>query len=170
MWFDHLEHLELNSISVKDLKDDLNAHTLIGYLVTNEKVLRYKESAKLVFSNIVKNKSHRMALLPEQSSVIFNKYNLNMVQTKSLGLHQTYESTCDTVYTVHHSVSVGAAASQQEGSDLLLIKRGDSVLGDRILSISRIECFEFSILNTSRTLLIDHNDNIVVKNMRDYEA
>jgi len=52
----------------------------------------------------------------------------------------------------------------------VLIKRGDKVLGDRILSMSRIDCLEFSILNTTRTLLVNHNDNIVVKNMRDYEA
>ena len=36
--------------------------------------------------------------------------------------------------------------------------------------MSKIDCLEFSILNTARSLLVNHNDNIVVKNMRDYEA
>jgi hypothetical protein len=39
LWFDHLEHLELDSTSLRELKEDLNAHTLIGYLVSNDKVL-----------------------------------------------------------------------------------------------------------------------------------
>lgn len=111
-----------------------------------------------------------MALLPEQSSKLFVKYNLNMVQTKSLGLHQTYDSLCDTVYSTYYQVSVGASTTQQEGSNLVLIKRGDKVLGDRILSISRIDCLEFSILNKARSLLVSHNDNMMVKSMRDYEA
>jgi hypothetical protein len=93
-----------------------------------------------------------------------------MVQTKSLGIHQSYDSLCDTMYSAHHEVSVGAAATQQEGTNLVLIKRGDQVLGDRILSISRIDCLEFSILAAARSLLVNHNDNIVVKNVRDYEA
>ena len=87
LWFHHLESLQLNSISLEDLKKDLNAHTLVGTLISDEGVLQYNENVKLVFSNIVKNKSHRMALLPEQSSSIFAKYNLGMVETKSLGFH-----------------------------------------------------------------------------------
>jgi len=117
--------LKLNSISLEDLKGDLNAHTLIGTLISDEGVLQYKENVKLVFSNIVKNKSHRMALLPEQSSTIFVKYNLGMVETKSLGFHQTYDQVCDTVYSVHNQVTIGNAASQQEGTNIMLIKRGD---------------------------------------------
>lgn len=92
-----------------------------------------------------------------------------MVQTKSLGFHSTYDAICDTIYTAHHQISVGNASNQQEGSNLVLIKRGDKTLGDRLLSISRIDCHEFSILNTSRSLLINHNDNLVTKNMREYE-
>lgn len=94
-----------------------------------------------------------MALLPEQSFALMSKYNLTAAPTKSLGLCASFDQLCDMIRVAHGEAVTGKVAKVQEGVNIWLIKRNDKVHGDRILSISRVECIEFTILNEMRHLL-----------------
>jgi len=136
---------------VSSLKEDLTDHTLIGHFLSadesslSDQVLMYK-SDRLVFTAIVGNNSHRIALLPEQTCQILTKYDLPMAETKSLGVQSSYSEMCDALLKAHWETSTAKTAEVNEGAIFWLIRRSDKQMGDRVLSLSQVESLEFVML------------------------
>jgi len=143
-WFDLLSNIQ----DVEELKTLLQEHTFVGTVLLNEssnQAIKYDQNM-LIFNAIVKHTSHRVCLLPEQSSEIFERYSLPMAPTSSLGTCKDYDELCDTLYVNYCDVSVSTIELKNEGYNIILVKRKDEVVGDRVLSISKTESIQFQLI------------------------
>lgn len=74
-WFKLLERVS----DLDKFKSDIKDITLIATLITNENpesLFSYSNEDKLVFFAAVNNNQHRICLLPEQLSGLFEQHNL----------------------------------------------------------------------------------------------
>ena len=114
--------------------------------------MRYSEE-QLVFAAIVKNNSHRISVLPEQASDFCQKYNLPMANTVSKGMASSYDELCDLIYVSACETGSGSLETQNNGQHIILISRTDTQIGDRVLSISKVDTVEYTILKEMRVAL-----------------
>lgn len=127
-------------------------------------------SDNLVFSSIVKNTSFQIALLPEKVSAICQQYELPLLKFKSRSTCQSYEELCDKLYSFICEVSRQQVCDANVGDLLYLVKRGDHKMGDRILSVSRVEAIEYKILKDLRQTLFFFTKQMNEKTLREVEA
>jgi hypothetical protein len=169
-WFSLLDDVK----DIASLRQDLTDHTLVGHLLSADKdnlqdqIIMYT-SDRLVFTAIVGNKSHRIALLPEQTSSILTKHNLPLAQTKSLGVCTTYSEMCDTLSSAHREVSTTKTSDVNEGAIFWLVRRSDKQMGDRVLSLSQVESLEFVMLRELKMSLRSFMKSTAQKGYRQVE-
>jgi len=76
-----------------------------------------------------------------------------MALTHSLGVCTGYDELCDHLYVASCNTASASITVANEGHNIFLVKRNDPSMGDRVLSISKIEPVEFLILKEMKTAL-----------------
>ena len=119
----------------------------------------------IVFYAIVDNHSKHICWPTEKALDIFNKYQLNCVQIKSLGLFSDYKSLCNGLTQIFNDVASSKLVEEEEGSVLYLIKRhksGDHSK-DKVLSLCKVKTLEYRAFRKMREKLRGYYRNKVSK-------
>ena len=82
----------------------------------------------------------------------------------------SYDELCDILYKNSREVATQSVQVANTGSYILLVKRFDSIMGDRVLSVSRLEPLEYFILKEIRTSLKSFLKQTNDKQFREIEA
>ena len=77
MWFGHLDTLDKDQY--QNIKSEMDMLTFHGTLREQNDLVNGLikfEDSRLIFDTVVRNNSHRLCLLPEECSSLFNKFGL----------------------------------------------------------------------------------------------
>jgi ATP-dependent RNA circularization protein (DNA/RNA ligase family) len=108
VWFDILEDLERREKgAVNRLKADMNGVTLIGEYIgaqEHQHLVKYSR-VTIIFYAVVSNDSDDTCWPCEDAFELFDKYNLDKVHIRSLGLFSDFDKMCDTLVNVFREVA-----------------------------------------------------------------
>lgn len=173
-WFDIIKKVK----DVKNLKEFLKKHTLIGEYIGNQNhqhLIRYVEHT-IHFYSIVEKFSEKICLNIDNTIEIFRKYNLTSVPSEEIGIFSDYKSLCQVLETLHHRIAESSIIDEEEGSVIYftafklkesIINLDDNqtsdqnsnsidILDEEVISLGKLKTYEYKLYRKLREKLSNH--------------
>jgi hypothetical protein len=107
----------------------------------------------IIFYAVVSNDSSEDCWPCEQAFALFDKYGLDKVHIRSLGLFDDYDKMCDVLCKTFREVAKSEIAQDEEGNVLYFIKRDKQGKHDSILSLCKLKTLEYRLFRKMREKL-----------------
>lgn len=152
VWLDKLDTFDAQKR--EDIKRDLAGKTMVGEYIGSQEhqhLVKYSR-VTIIFYAIVDNYSEDSCWPCSKAWQLFQKYGLDVVHIKSLGIYNNYGALCDQLEKTFKDVAKSSIAQDEEGNVLYFIKK-DKNGKESTLSLAKLKTLEYRLFRKMREKL-----------------